>query len=150
MAEKVKLGPIVGGFAIGSLALWLLLRKKKPVLPEPPENGVVVGLWNPPKEATMWTLTLTDWDMTVLIDFIGRDEKRLDIAEAAIFEIPDGLGFPLRVALLQLTKWNPEGTALLQLYSVQSIRELDPDYREVFIPSYGSYYYNVTKERFEK
>lgn len=116
-------------------------------LPEPPANGVVVGLRNPPSDATMWSLVLTDWNMTVLIDFVGRNgTDRLDIAEAAIFEIPDGLEFPLRIALLQLTKWNPEGTALIQLYSVQSIRELDPDYREAFIPDYGSYYYNVAEE----
>lgn len=149
MAEKVKLVPAFG-VVLASLGLFLLLRKKKPPLPEPPENGIVVGLINPPIEATMWTLTLTDWNMTVLIDFVGRNGiKRLDTAEAAIFEIPDGLEFPLRVALLQLTKWNPEGTALIQLYSAQSIRELDPDYREVFIPNYGSFYYNVSKERFE-
>ncbi|GAJ24116.1 unnamed protein product, partial [marine sediment metagenome] len=61
----------------------------------------------------MWSLSLTDWDITVPIRFIGwNGEQRLDIAEAAAFEIPSGLMFPLRVISLQITKWNPEGTAL--------------------------------------
>ena len=131
-------------------------------LPEPPEKGVIVGLRNPPSGATMWTLTLTDWDITVPIrEISGKD--RLDIAEAATFEIPSGLKFPLRILALQITKWNEARTALIVLYEIQSFRpylwdwnkgdwgdEPDPAYREVFIPGYGSYYYNVAAERFEK
>lgn len=118
-------------------------------------NEVTVELRNPPSEATMWSLTLTDWDMTVLIDFIGRDEKRLDITEAATFEIPEGVKFPLRVAILQITKWNEDMTALIQLYYAQSMHptlwdsdigdygdEPDPTYRELFIPELGSYYFD--------
>lgn len=131
-------------------------------LPEPPEEGVVVGLINPPSEATMWQLVLTDWDITVPIHQIGGI-ARLDVAEPITFEIPDGVQFPLRVISLQVTKWNPEGTALIVLYEIQSYRpykwdwdkgdwgdEPDPSYREVFIPEYGSYLYNVSTERFEK
>ena len=165
MAEKDKLVPVVGGLAISSLGLWLLLRKKKPPLPEPPENGVVVGLINPPSDATMWTLILTDWDITIPIDPINEPlvpARYIDIAEAAIFEIPSGVKFPLRVATLQLVKWNEDETALIQLYYAQSMHptlwdwnigdwgdEPDPTYREAFIPDYGSYYYNVAAERFE-
>ncbi|GAJ24994.1 unnamed protein product, partial [marine sediment metagenome] len=54
-------------------------------------------------------------------------------------------------------------TALIVLYEMQSFRPYlwdfdemewsdipDPSYKEAFIPDYGSYYYNVAKERFEK
>ena len=161
---KEKKGAIVLG--IGALfgGLLLLFRKGKPALAEPPPNGIVVALWNPPKEATMWSLSLTDWDITVPIRFIGwNGEERLDITEPATFEIPSGMMFPLRIMSLQLTKWNPEGTALIVLYEVQSYRPYlwdfdemewsdipDPSYKEAFILDYGSYYYNVAKERFEK
>ena len=162
---KEKTGAIVLGIgaALGGL-LFLVFGKRKPVLAEPPPNGVVVGLWNPPSEATMWSLSLTNWDVTIPIRFIGWDgEERLDIAEAATFEIPSGLMFPLRVISLQLTKWNEDRTALIVLYEMQSFRPYlwdfdemewsdipDPSYKEAFIPDYGSYFYNVVKERFEK
>ena len=133
-------------------------------LPEPPEKGVIVGLRNPPSEATMWSLSLADWDITTPIRFIGWNGKsRLDIAEAATFEIPSGLKFPLRILALQLTKWKIVGEVLQQVYYVQSFRpylwdwdkgdwsdEPDPTYKEVFIPEFGSYHYNVATERFER
>jgi len=134
----------------------------KPPLPEPPEKGVVVGLINPPSEATMWQLILTDWDVTVAIHQIGG-LALLDVAEPITFEIPSGVQFPLRIISLQITKWNPERTALIVLYEIQSFHpylwdfdegewsdEPDPTYKEAFIPEYGSYYYNVAAERFEK
>ncbi len=161
MKEKKGLAVLGIGALFGGLLL--LLRKKKPALAEPPPNGVIVGLWNPPEEATMWSLTLTDWDITTAIRFIGwNGEARLAIAEPAIFEIPGGVAFPLRVMFLQLTRWNEAKTALIVLYEMQSFRPYlwdfdegewsdipDPSYIEAFIPDYGSYYYNVAKERFE-
>lgn len=131
---------------------------------KPPEEKVAVALRNPPSDATMWSLSLCDWDITVPIRFVGWNGKeRLDIAEAATFEIPSGLKFPLRILALQLTKWNEARTALIQLYYVQSFRpylwdwdkgdwsdEPDPTYKEVFIDEYGSYYYNVSTEQFER
>ena len=131
---------------------------------KPPEEIVTVALRNPPSEAENWSLSLCDWDITVPIrEISGKD--RLDITEAATFEIPSGLKFPLRILALQLTKWIEwEGTpALQQIYYVQSFRpylwdwdkgdwsdEPDPTYKEVFIPEYGGYYYNVSTEQFEK
>jgi len=150
---------IGAGLVTGGL---LLFRKGKPALPEPPPNGIVAGLWNPPKEATMWSLVLTDWNITVTI-YERSGVASLYITDIAIFEIPSEVEFPLRVASLQITKWNEYQTALIQLYYIQAIHaylwdwdtgdwgdEPDPTYREAFIPNYGSYYYNVSKERFEK
>jgi len=123
-------------------------------------DEVTIELKNPPNEAENWSLSLTDWDITVPIRFIGWDGKeRLDIAEAATFEIPSGLNFPLRVLALQITKWNEDRTALIVLYEIQSFRPYlwdfdkgewsdipDPAYREVFIPDLGSYYFDVATE----
>ncbi|GAI75706.1 unnamed protein product, partial [marine sediment metagenome] len=109
---------------------------------------VTVQLINPPIGAENWSLSLTDWDITVPIRFVGWNGKeRLDIAEVATFEIPGGLTLPLRVLSLQITKWNEAKTALIVLYEMQSYRpylwdwdendwsdEPDPSYREVFIP----------------
>lgn len=124
---------------------------------------VTVRLKNPPSEAENWSLSLCDWDITVPIRFVGWNGKeRLDITEAATFEIPSGLKFPLRILALQITKWKVPGEVLQQLYYVQSFRpylwdwdksdwsdEPDPTYKEVFIPEYGSFYYNVATEQFE-
>ena len=142
--------------------LLLFLRKGKPALPEAPPNGVLVTLWAPPSEATMWQLVLCDWDITVPIHQIGG-LATLDIAEPITFEIPSGVTFPLRVVSLQVSKWNEDKTALIVLYEMQSFRPYqwdfdkmewsdipDPTYKEAFIPDYGGYYYNVAKERFEK
>ena len=158
---KEKKGAIVLGIGTFLVGAFLLFRKKKPALPEPPPNGVLVALWNPPKEAEVWQLVLTDWDATVAIHQIGG-LALLDIAEPITFEIPSGVQFPLRIVSLLVSKWNEDKTALIQLYYAQSWRpylwdwdtsewgdEPDPSYKEAFIPDYGSYFYNVSKERFE-
>jgi len=119
-----------------------------------------IELRNPPIGATMWSLSLTDWNITVPIHEASGKE-RLDIAEMATFEIPGGLVLPLRVVALQITKWNEDMTALIQLYYAQSIHPTlwdwdkmdwgdvpDPTYREVFIPELGDYYYDVSNEEF--
>ncbi len=154
MAVEIK-APMVLGIGAALAGLLLLFRKKKPTLPEPPADGVVIGLISPPGEAQKGSITLTDWDITGAIRE-SRGKDRLDIAEVAALEIPSGVAFPLRVVALQITRWNEDRTALIVLYEVQSFRpikpfddEPDPNYREVFIPDYGSYYYNVSKERFE-
>ncbi|MBA7531294.1 hypothetical protein ES705_23506 [subsurface metagenome] len=70
-------------------------------------NIVTVELKNPPIDAENWSLSLTDWDITTLIRFVGWNGKeRLNIAEVATFEIPSGLTLPLRIVSLQITKWN--------------------------------------------
>ncbi|MBA7515082.1 hypothetical protein ES705_07120 [subsurface metagenome] len=121
---------------------------------------ITVQLKNPPVDAENWSLSLTDWDITTLIRFGGWNGKeRLDITEVATFEIPGGLTLPLRIMSLQVTKWNEAKTALIVLYEIQSFRpylydfdlmdwgdEPDPSYREIFIPSLGSYYYYIDTE----
>ena len=163
MANK---GVLALGAGIMGLGAFLLFREKAeaaPPLPEEsPENTIGVMLRNPPNEATMWSLSLCDWDFTVSIKWVNT-EDRLTFEDQALFEIPSGISFPLRVVALQLTRWNEAGTALQQIYYVQSFRPFlydwdlsqygddpDPTYKDVFIPDYGSYYYNVSKEKFEQ
>ena len=155
-------GPIILGIGAALAGVFLVFRKKKPALATPPPDGVVVGLWDPPSGAEIWQLVLTDWDGTVAIHQIGG-LALLDVIEPVAFEIPSGVQFPLRVVSLQVSKWNEDKTAIIVLYEVQSFHpflwdwdkfdwgdEPDPSYREVFIPDYGSYYYNVSEERFEQ
>lgn len=129
---------------------------------EPTNRSVSIALRNPPAEAENWSLSLTDWDVTVAIHFIGRNGKeRLDIAEVATFEIPEGLTFPLRIIALQITKWNEARTALQVLYEMQSFRPYlwdfdkmewsttpDPSYREAFLDAFGHSYFDVNLEAF--
>ncbi|MBA7624875.1 hypothetical protein ES703_32289 [subsurface metagenome] len=129
-------------------------------------TNLTIKLKNPPSDGTMWSIRLTDWNVTTLIDFIGKNGKeRLDIAEVATFEVPGGLYLPLRVVDLSIKKWKDGivGGTIQYLYAVQSYlpylwdwdlwdygTEPDPTYREIFIPALGSYYYNVATEQFEE
>jgi len=165
ISPALILVPALGLGLLGALGVAYLARaapEEPEPEPGPEEPGVVtIALKHPPPEAENWSLTLTDWDITVPIHEI-YDKDRLDITEPAIFEIPGGLNFPLRAAFLQITKWNENRTALIQLYYIQAMHpylwdwdegeygtELDLDYREAFIPSYGSYFFNVATGLFE-
>ncbi len=122
-------------------------------------NDVIIELKNPPDGAELWCLTLTDWNMTVLINELRAG--LINITEVSTFEIPGGLSLPLRVASLQIAKWNEDMTAIIQLYYAQSMYptlwdwdlndygdEPDPNYREIFIPELGNYYFDVSIEEF--
>lgn len=124
-------------------------------------TDVIVSVLNPPAGAELWQLALTDWNISVPLHKSGGGEH-IAITEAATFEIPDGLTLPLRVVSLQIVKWNPDHTAVIQLYYVQSMHPTlwdwdlgaygnvpDPTYREAFIPGIGEYSYNVTAESFQ-
>ncbi len=140
MAAKIESkAPMILGLGAVLGGAFLLFRKKKPPLPEPPADGVVVGLWNPPKEATMWQLIVYDWDEVSSISNFG-----LAIEEPAVFTIPPEWAFPLRVDILIYT---PPAVIYYRMHSTQNA--FPEFHREVFIPDYGSYYYNVAKERFE-
>lgn len=119
---------------------------------------VTIQLRNPPPEAELWQLVLTDWDITVAIHQIGG-LALVDVAEPITFEIPSEVQFPLRIVSLQISKWNEAGTALIVLYEIQSFHPYlwdfdkmewsdipDPSYREIFILDLGSYYFDVAAE----
>lgn len=158
MAEQ-KISPgliIAGGLGLGLVAALGVFALTRAVT-----NVVTVALKNPPGDAEDWSMKVTDWDVTVPIHEISGQDM-LDIAEAATFEIPSGLEFPLRVLSLQITKWAEDGESLIVLYQIQSFRPYlwdfdkmewsdipDPSYREVFIPETGDYFYNVATEIFE-
>ena len=91
--------------------------------PELPANAVSVFLKNPPTDATMWQLGLTDKNVTVPIRPVN-DKDRYAIDEAIIFEVPGGLEFPLLITGMQLMKWKNgiEGGTLQVVYYMQSFR----------------------------
>jgi len=126
-----------------------------------PITGVNVTLKNPPSGATLWQLRLCDWDISVAINQIGGTVLN-DVAVPITFEVPSGVKFPLRLISLQVSKWNADKTAIIVLYEIQSIHANlydfdtgtytgppDPSYRAVFVPSLGSYNYNVATQQFE-
>ncbi len=174
-------GPIILGIGAALAVAGLLFRKGKPgeaapegeipeeelpgdipeeQLPEDipqeglPANTVMVSLKNPPAGATMWSLGLTDKNVTISIKPID-DKDRYAIDETIVFEIPDGVAFPLLITHMQLTRWNPGGTALLVIYEIQSFRpykydfglaaydpsQPDPSYRDLSIPGYGDFFF---------
>lgn len=134
-----KKGLMVLGIGAALVGLLLLFRKKKPALPEAPEDGVLVALLNPPSEATMWQLIIYDWDELNHISKFG-----LGIKDSATFDIPSGWVFPLRVDILIYG----DSTVYYRMHSTENA--FPEFYREAFIPDYGSYYFNVAKEQFEK
>jgi len=67
----------------------------KPPLPEPPVEGVVVGLLNPPSGANKWQIRIVD-DVSLKTLVWGVD-ARGNIDEAAIFELSPEWLFPLMV-----------------------------------------------------
>ncbi len=125
---------------------------------------ITVSLKNQPAEAELWQLILLDWGITAAIDPINEPlvpAHHIDIAETAIFEIPSGVQFPLRIQSLQITKWNEARTALIVLYEMQSWHpylwdfdkndwgdEPDPIYKEAFIIAFGHSYFDVSLEAF--
>jgi len=126
----------------------------------PVSRNVTVTLVNPPADAELWQLVLTDWDITVAIYQVGG-LALVDVAEPITFEIPNGVQFPLRVMSLQVSKWNEDKTAIIVLYEMQSFRpylwdwdkndwgdEPDPSYREAFLNAFGHSYFDVSLEAF--
>ncbi|MBA7699438.1 hypothetical protein ES703_108134 [subsurface metagenome] len=133
--------------AVDLVALEILLEEV------PPERSVTITLKNPPTGAEHWNMSVMDWDFTESVQWT---KERDNIGDSAVFEIPEGWKFPLTI-VLQILKWKPETneTVLQQLYYVQSYREEvwgepAPWYKEIFIPDYGSYRFNVATEQFER
>ena len=88
--NKEALAVLGVGAVLGIGAILLATRKAKAALPEPAPNEVVVGLLNPPSDATTWQLGLCDWDITVPIHQVGG-LAQLNITEPATFEVPSGV-----------------------------------------------------------
>jgi len=146
---------------LGAALALLLFWKKKPPLPEPPENGVIVAIMNPPSGANKWQMRIID-DVSLKMLSWGGDAHN-NIEEAASFTLSPEWLFPLMVDISIYEAWQEnEEWHSRQLYRVQSHHptlwdfdkmdwgnEEDPTYKEVLIPEYGSYYYNVAKGRFE-
>ena len=113
---------------------------KPPMIPpeELPPYAVQVGLKNPPSGAKKWFLIVQDWPNTT-----QRSARDLNVDEPAIIDVPSEWELPLRI-IIQIT------TNGVLLYSVNSIGPDFAGYKEIFIPAYGSYYYNIATEQFEE
>ncbi len=133
-----------------------------PVQAAPPENGVPAGrniavtLKNPPTTDGFWHFMLMDYDAT---------ENRLvyehGISEPAIFtDLPINWGLPLKIDL-QVFKWRIPGEVADGVYHIQSYKPFlwdfdkmdwgttpDPTYKELFLPAFGSYYFDFDTEAF--
>lgn len=120
-----------------------------------PAVTVSVSLKNPPSQANKWQIVLMDWDVTKRLSWGAAAHD--NIRDATAFET-SGWKLPLRIELAIYESWQEGGQwHSRQLYRVQSWRPLDPfegtpdpSYKEIFIPDYGSYYFNCATERFEK
>jgi len=122
---------------VAAVGVYAVARAAQP----PTEAKVKVRIKNAGPNI-YWLLTLLDtqWGESIKVE-------NIPIEEAATFDIPEDWTFPLFVDLLLYI--SPEDHTIL--YHVQSAYGPDsPDYKDISIPNYGDYYYNVSTERFEK
>lgn len=136
MANK---GVLALAAATVGLGTFLLLRKKKVAAAPVPAGSVGVTLLNPPSEAELWQIIVYDWNEVSSVSNMG-----LGIEDQAVLTIPPQWVFPLRADILIYT---PPGTIYYRMHSTETA--FPEFYREAFIADYGSYYYNVSDERFE-
>lgn len=122
---------------------------------------VTVTLKNPPAGANKWQMRVVD-DVGLRTLMWGADAHD-NIKQKAVFKITPEWLFELAVDIVIYEEWQEDGEwHARQLYKAQSIwpylwdwdkwdwsTKPDPTYREIFIPDYGDYYYNVAVERFE-
>ncbi|MBA7601284.1 hypothetical protein ES703_08351 [subsurface metagenome] len=110
---------------------------------------VTVSLKNAPSGANKWQMSVVDWNVTEILSW-GLDAHD-NIGETATFEIPANWELPLRIDLTASYHWQEaDGWHARQLYRFQSIWSDRTAYKEIFIPDFGSYYYNVSTEQFEE
>ncbi len=110
-----------------------------------PVKVVTVRLKNPPSRGNYWQLVLFNkvWGDSV------RVGKHIPVGEAMTLETrPAGWTFPLYIDImvyeLNVSPYNI-------VYEVQSAYGQDwPDYKNITIPNYGSFYYNVATGKIEK
>jgi hypothetical protein len=153
---------LMAGIIIGIAGLLFMFKKGSSAIAEAPVDSVLVRLKNVPSDATMWSLRLTDSNVTKLLDSDSGYE-RMDIDNDIIIAVPQGTEFPLRVEHLQITKWNEDNTALIVINEFQSLHPTlydfdlgdygtvpDVTYRNAFIEDYGSYYFDFSKGQFTK
>ena len=138
MEGKQKGVLVVAAAAVG-LGAFLLFRTKKVAAAPVPSGSVGVTLLNPPSEAELWQISVYEWAGVNFVSNMG-----LGIEEQAVFIIPPQWVFPLRVDILIYTL---PGTIYYRMHSTETA--FPEFYREAFIADYGSYYYNVSNERFE-
>lgn len=106
------------------------------------ENRVTVRWKNSPSGANRWGLGILDWSATKSLT-----ATVYTVDGEAVFDIPPDWAFPLRFDMG--IYYYPNGS-ITMFYRAQSVDSRWPNYVNEFIPGYGSYYYNVATEKFER
>jgi len=155
-----------------NMMMVIIMAGVMAILLQPSGNGgngelpsaLTVKLANSPQDSNLWQIGVCDWDIAVSLGQWGFEGENPpdNITLTAEFEVPAGVYLPLRITHLSVFKWNVEHTALIGLYEIQSMHELqwdwdaeaytgdpDPSYRDVSIPAPGNYLYNMSTEEFE-
>lgn len=122
------------------------------MMPTAVAHIIRVALSNIPPEADIWMLTIFNWEWT---EYRVRRDLPASFPElemAEFLDVPAGWTFPLKVDLVVYRYLNG---SLGQVYRVQSYREInpftgepDPDYKEVYIPSFGNFVFDFNTETF--
>jgi len=121
---------------------WVELAPEPPT--DLPPNAVAIGLKNPPSRGNYWLLYLYDeaWGTPIKV---GED---VPVDQFMIQEIPAEWRAP---AYLELLIYERQESPHNIVYQVQSAYGPDwPNYKELLIPDYGIYYYDVDKGQLEK
>lgn len=135
--------PDLGNF----LGEFIEISEPQPILTRP----LTIAFKNMPEGATRFLFGIIDSNLRygANVDSDMRQDStggRAPIGAPMTFNIPFDIlphwEFPLKFSL---GLWYAE-----EYYHAQSRDESKPDYVPAFIPGYGSYYYNIATERFER
>ncbi len=120
------------------------------VITGPPPPIVIIGLRNVPGGINQWDITVRSWlwAIPVVIKWWETNFARNNLADMAVFTIPETWSFPLKVDMKFYYKI---GTHSELVYQFQSDDDEDSDYYpSLLIPSYGAYYFDFNTGLFTR
>lgn len=160
MADK-KGWVAVGILGLGAVIAAVVLGSKKAsaapggggTLPAGDNLGVTLINFDP--LATVWELTIFDYDYTQILSTAGQD---IPVTSSAFFNVPTTWKLPLKLSLNVYKDTVPGvSTTLTQIFGVQSYNttnpftgQPDPTYSPIYITSLGSFTFDVTASQFQK
>ena len=126
-----------------------------PVVTPPAGDNLGVTLINFDPLATVWELTIFDYDYTQILSTAGGD---IPVTSSAFFNVPTTWKLPLKLSLNVYKDTVPGvSTTLTQIFGVQSYNttnpftgQPDPTYSPIYITSLGSFTFDVTASQFQK